>query len=430
MRMKAFIILITFLLGFILSQCSENGSSSTSKNGSGNSGSEGLVSETLNSDGGDLLKGSTPKDDGSWVYVLDEKIYKKKQFEATYHQFLQIAATATGQIPQDGDDSRSMSRKKKIMERIISVELAFKKAKADPFFKTQEGKNIVQVFYKQALFQYYLYKEVLSKIPEPSQDELKDFYEKNKRGFKARGVKGLKTKKERSLVKMAYRNNKIQEGMAEHQGKLINAYVIKGNTEVIEKYLAGEITKKMAYGDKEGKYWVVKVGKHKLTLDKVTNVIDLQIKSFQAEQSLKTKKGRSKLSKAMLQSFKNMELGYRAAVEKGYHKGPASKKFISLVQKSSIANYFLTKSILEKVKKLSDDEINEILNDKKKKYQARLKKLRYPVNKKNLMDYIRSEHSYKQSNSLQIQFVKDLRESHKIVISETYFKTKSKTKIE
>ncbi|GMT48728.1 MAG: hypothetical protein IEMM0008_0267 [bacterium] len=427
MRMKAFIILITFLSGFILSQCSEDGGSSTNTGSSGNSGSEGLTADTLNSDGGDIFKGSAPADDGSWVYILDDKIYKKKQFESTYHQFLQIAVTATGQTPQDGDDSKSMSRKKKIMEKIISVELAFKKAKADPFFKTQEGKNIVQVFYKQALFQYYLFKEVLSKVPEPGQDELKDFYKKNKKGFNARGVKGLETKKERSFVKMAYRNNKIQEGMAEHQGKLVNAYVIKGNAKVIEKYLAGEITKKMAYGDKGGKYWVVKVGKHKLTLDKVTNVIDLQIKSFKAEQSLKIKKGRSRLSEAMLQGLKNMELGYTAAVEKAYRKDPASKKFISLVQKSSIANYFLTKSILEKVKKLSNDEINEILKDKKKKkeYKARLKKLRYPVNKKYLMEYIRSENAYKQSSSLQIQFVKDLRESHRIIISEKYFKAKT-----
>ncbi len=431
MRMKASIILITFVFGFILSQCSGNGSSSTNKNGSGNNGSEGL-SDSLNSDGGDLIKGSAPTDDGSWVYILDNKIYKKKQFEATYNQFLQIAAITTGQQPQDGDDTQTMNRKKKIMERIISVELAYKEAKKDPFFKSQGGKNMIQVFYKQALFQYYLFKEVLSKVPEPTEDELKDFYKKNKRGFKSRGVQGIKTKKEKLFVKMAYRNNKIQEGMALHQGKLINAYVIKGNGKILEKYLAGKITKKMIEEDKEGKYWIVQVGKHKLGLGKMTNVIDLQIKNFRAGQSLKSKKGIKKLSEVLLQGFKNMELGYTVAVEKGYHKDPESKKFVSLVQKSSIANYFLTKSILEKVIKLSDEEINEILKDKKKKkaYKARLKERKVPVNKKNLMDYIRSEHAYKQSNSLQIQFVKDLRESHKIVISETYFKTKSNNKKE
>ena len=260
MRMKGSIILVTFVLGLILSQCSGNGNSSTSKN-SANNESEGLASDALNNDGGDALKGSTPKDDGSWVYILDKKIYKKKQFEATYNQFLQIAAI-TGQVAHDTNARQTMNRKKKIMEKVISVELAYKEARKDPFFKSEGGKNIIQVFYKQALFQYYLFKEVLSKVSEPTEDELKDFYKKNKRGFKSRGLKGIETKKERSFVKMAYRNNKIQEGMVQHQGKLVNGYVIKGNGKVLEKYLAGKITKKMIDDDKEGKYWIVQVGKH------------------------------------------------------------------------------------------------------------------------------------------------------------------------
>ncbi|HEO65259.1 MAG TPA: hypothetical protein ENI73_05230, partial [Spirochaetes bacterium] len=209
MRMKGSIILVTFVLGLILSQCSGNGNSSTSKN-SANNESEGLASDALNNDGGDALKGSTPKDDGSWVYILDKKIYKKKQFEATYNQFLQIAAI-TGQVAHDTNARQTMNRKKKIMEKVISVELAYKEARKDPFFKSEGGKNIIQVFYKQALFQYYLFKEVLSKVSEPTEDELKDFYKKNKRGFKSRGVKGIEAKRERSFVKMAYRNNKIQE---------------------------------------------------------------------------------------------------------------------------------------------------------------------------------------------------------------------------
>lgn len=368
-------------------------------------------------------------DDGSWVYIIDNKKINKEEFELTYQLFLKMVAISSGMgQEQIGLISRKIV-KKDVLEKLINSELAFQKAMTDPFFKEEQGKNLILAYRKQALYQYYLYKEIMSKVKEPTQKELEAFVKKYARSFKtADGLPKLKTQKEINQVKRFYKENQLRKKVRQMMTKLTQENrIIRNKKPILQDYLAKKITKKMLADDKQGQYWLFKINDKPVHLRSAIHLVDLQLKNLRVGNKLKTHQGRTQIANALLEGYKGMELGYRASLEKGYHNQPEGKMFISLVQKRSIAIYYLMTKVLSKVKTVGDDVVKKVLKDKaKKKLVIRhLKSRKIPVNNKNIKQVVRQQLYSEHMKAAQSNFVKELKETHQIRISDKYFETEA-----
>ena len=189
------------------------------------------------------------KDDGSWVYILDNKLISKKDFEKTYNLFIKMAkieALSRG-IDQGKIDleSQSVQRKKDVLQRIINGELTFKKALSDPAFKGKEGNKVIETFYKQALNLYFIDKEIFSRIKKPTKENIQNFFYKHKKEFQTNGIKDINSNENFNRVKKFFTFRQIQRNMKKISEKLIGEKRINYNENVLEKYL----TKKISIND-------------------------------------------------------------------------------------------------------------------------------------------------------------------------------------
>ncbi|MDH4128709.1 MAG: hypothetical protein OEV44_08160 [Spirochaetota bacterium] len=376
------------------------------------------------------------KDDGTWAYILDNKLITKDEFEKTYTIFIKMAkivALASG-VSQGKIDlaSQNIEKKRDVLERIINSEITFQKALEDPLFKGAEGKSIIENFYKQALNLYLIEKEVLSKINEPTKDEIEKFYKKYQKEFQANGVKDLNSDNNQEKVKNFYTSRKIKKEMEKFNAKLIGEKRIKYNESILENYLANKITKKQVEEDKEGKYWILNIDGNNLLLKDVIYIIDSQLKNTQIAKQISTEANRAKMAELILDGFKKAELGYRTAIDKGYDKNQEGKKFIDLVQKRSVAVYYFTNNILPKsnvkiptledAKKFSSDPSN------RKKVIEFFKTKKIPVTEDNIVKATYEQLYFEylnQVNQSQAKFINRLKEAHIIRISEKFFETAS-----
>lgn len=411
MRRKYLRLYFTILLSsLILTHCpgGENGSSKEKLN---------AVTEPKK-----LKEGSKEMaDDGSWVVIYDNKIYTKEYFEDLYSLFLKMSAN-TG-MPQSkiADQTRM---KQTILERILNGQMAYEKAIKDEFFQSQEGKNVIKAFYKQALLQYYQYKEVFEKIEIPGDKELEEFYKQYKSEFEKRGAKGLNAPGVKERVLLVYKNQKAQQEMAMSMNKLIMAKKIESNKKVMTDYLNDKITKDMAYKD-EKDYWLIKVDGNALYLKEVNNLIDAQIEMISKSGSFKKGSQTPLLANNLLGFLKNMEVGYRAALEKGYHKEKEGKQFVELMQKRLISQYYLENHILKEIQAPTEKEVKPLLKDPKrlKMVEEFLKNNKAKITEKNKLEAGKQLLYNDRLQMAQMEFMNDLKEAHTIKISETYFKT-------
>ncbi len=368
-------------------------------------------------------------DDGTWVYILDKKLVSKKEFEEVYDLFLKVSAVGQG----IGKTQLSLFRdrveyKKDVMNRIINSTLGFKKAITDPFFQSKEGKNLLQVLYKQALYQYFLYKNIYENYKEPTEEDVEKHYNQYKKEFNKLGLKDIKSDRNKAAVKNHLSNTTVASKTNELFEKLINEYTIVSNKKVLSEYLTKKISKKSAIDDPKKEYWVIKVKGKPLYLGQIAYFLDLMMKNYKiTDKMLENTDAKDQFIRELLNLLKTMELSYREALEKKMHKSSEGEKFVEIVQKRSVSLFYFMKKVMAEIKPPDDKTINELLKDKSKETKVieLLKQRKFPVNKKNIMEASKQILYEEKITIAQTEFIKELREAHQIRISEAYFKSTS-----
>jgi len=384
-----------------------------------------------NSAGGDSKRRNvdnpkTLKDDGAWVYIIDNEVISKGEFESTYQLFLKVAAVSTG-VGQDKMElvGENSDKKKAVLERLINSELAFTKAMKDPMFKEETGRSLILAYKRQAINQFYLYKKVFSKVADPSEKELTDFYQKYKNYLAGSGVKDMKSKSDKAKLTQLFRRFQLNKLIQDEYGKLLRESKVETNPKVMEDYLAGKLDAKGISADKSGKLWLLKLDDRPLFLKEVKPLLDLQLNTGKIKLPIKDSNKAKYMAGSLVRSLKTVELGYRAAKDMKYDELPEGKRFIQLIQKRSITLYYLMKKIFKDIKMPSDSESRKVVADPKRRQAVvnYLKQTKMPANEKNILDVARGQ-IYKRDMALaQKNFFDRLREAHRVRISEKYFES-------
>ncbi len=430
MMKKTFSIFLIFLFGiyFSLAACNSEGKSPTSSdtNGGTINPPPKEIEKVKVEKGIKIPAGAVPIDDGRWVAIIDDMPIMKAEFESIYKLLVKmmgvLEGTGSGAIKLA---QQRQENKKNMLERIIMIRLAFSKASEDKFYQTPEGKTLLKTFSKQAYMQYFVYKEAILKVKEPSEKDLKEHF---KKVIKPKYPKfTIDTEQNIRKVKMDYMRRKIamQQGML--LKKLNDESVTVKNKKMpnlIEQYLDKKITKEMLQNDKEGKYWILKIKNKPVLLKDIAPLIDTQLQAaIKAKKTIKPKL----VGPQLFNSAKMMELAYRAAIKKNYHKDQEGKEFANFLVKRQVANQFLIQTVLAKVKDPTEKQIQKVFDSKPGKDEATryLKSKKIPVTDENIKKYIKQKLHTSQLMMTQKQFVEDLRGAHKIIKSKKYFETES-----
>ncbi|MDH5682124.1 MAG: hypothetical protein OEZ36_11085 [Spirochaetota bacterium] len=365
-------------------------------------------------------------DDGSWVYIIDNEVISKNEFESTYQLFLKVAAVSTG-VGQEKMElvGESGEKKKAVLERLINSELAFAKAMKDPMFKEESGRNLILAYKRQAINQYYMYKKVFSKVKEPNEKEVSDFYKKYKVQLSQTGLKDINSNVNKEKLKQFYRRFQLNKLTQDEFGKLLRESKVETNPQVMEDYLKGTLDANAVKGDTSGKYWLIKLDDRPLHLKQVIPLIELQLSSGKMKLPIKDAKKAKYLAGSVIRTLKTVELGYHAAKDKKYDELVEGKRFIQLIQKRSITLYYLMQKVFKEIKMPDDATSRKIISDPKRRQAVinYLNQTKMPATEKNILDVARGQ-IYKKNMALaQKNFFDQLREAHRVRISEKYFES-------
>ncbi len=368
----------------------------------------------------------TKKDDGTWTAIIEGKLISKNKFEELYSFWLKMSSM-TGGIGKAQQEllKDNIKNKKTMLDLLINIELAVLEAMNGPFFKSDKGKSLIKIYGKQALTQYYLLDKFWPKVKEPSDKELKAFFEKFIKPKSA--IKEIKTKNDKNQITVYYRHTKLNELVNNELSRLVLERKVRDNKKVLLDYIKGKIKKELYMNNKENKYWILKIDDEAIYLKDISPFLDLQLKGSKFDSAKANEANLKMFSKEILNSFKMMELNYQNALKEKYFDKPEVKNFIKFFQKRSIADFFIKKEVLERVKKPTDKDIDEKLRDNSIKEKAikLLGKKKIAINDKNIKKLVKEMIYAERLQTSNREIIDELKGSYKVKISKKYFETES-----
>ncbi len=134
---------------------------------------------------------SLTREGGEWVLKIDDTTVYEDQFNKEYEFALKMSGRPADQVALL---KNNQGAKQEFLEGLISQVLILEDAEEKEFFETEEAKDYMDTAYRSLKVQYYTQKmmeESLKEIPEPTQQDIANFYNQFRNELMAEGVTEL-----------------------------------------------------------------------------------------------------------------------------------------------------------------------------------------------------------------------------------------------
>lgn len=212
MSLKNFIKLFLIISSLAIVSCSES-----SKSGSKTS-----------SDSLSYLKGG----EGEWVLKIDNFTINQTNFNKDLQASLVLQGADADQIALYANDNQY---KQVYADQLINSILLINKGEEEKFFDTQDAQDFINLSIRNIKFQYYVAKlmsDASKNIPDPTEDQIKAFFEQAKPQLQQYGITQYNTETAPYIVQF-YKNTYAQQLVERDIQDLKDKAVIERNTAVL-----------------------------------------------------------------------------------------------------------------------------------------------------------------------------------------------------
>ena len=370
-------ILLIFVFALNTFSCKSDGGK---ENQSTESSKDETNPEATNDDKEDSSSAKVVKDwknypdDGSWVAMVNGKLISTTEFEQFFNMFISEPQTAQQIIPNISE------MKRKLVEQLLLIHIVYSRAINDGLIKKSELQLLKSLFAKQGLLRYFFVVEFLLKVNDPTDAELKKFYDNYKDELKSYGVKEFE--KSKVALKYMFKRNKAAEKIKNFLGDIRLETQVKENKQLVEDWSDSKIPAEQLKEKNKSDNWIFKIAKNNkefpFYLSDFVTFVGVELKAKFPDWLIKEITSDPQKKKKYDKMYKNavmelydqvlqLEMVFQYAVEKQLQKNKDAQDNINLMMKSGIVDKYVQLSVMKKLKDISPEEIDEIFNDKERK---------------------------------------------------------------